>query len=157
MTPEKNTEDLGQYARAVADGSHDWYNTYAVRSRRLYKASESAIIAISAAVPVSAVVAPGNSIVPGVLGAVIVALSGLRGIFHWHDNYLRFSEAREAVEAQRRLYTTSAAPYEDLRTKDGLLVDAVTRIEQAEMRNWVKVASRRQQAQEANNQEDTSA
>src|SRR5262249_50947931 len=85
----------------------------------------------------------GILLVPAILGAVVVVISGLRAVFHWQDNYLRFSGAREAVEAERRLYFTSAKPYEDPRTRDQLLAAAVSRIEQEEMRGWVKVAAER--------------
>jgi hypothetical protein len=64
-------------------------------------------------------------------------------VFHWQDNYLRFSQAREAVEAERRLYNTGAKPYEDQATRDQILVEAVSRIEQTEMGNWLKIAASR--------------
>jgi hypothetical protein len=50
------------------------------------------------------------------------------------------SGAREAVEAERRLYETGAAPYADETSKDQILAAAVSRIEQEEMAGWVKVA-----------------
>jgi hypothetical protein len=78
---------------------------------------------------------------PAILGAIVVVLSGLRAVFHWHDNYLRFSRAREAVESERRLYHTSAKPYDDPATRDQVLVGAISKIEQAEMGGWQKVAA----------------
>lgn len=80
---------------------------------------------------------------PAILGGVVVVLTGLRSVFHWQDNYLRFSGAREAVEAERRLYNTGAQPYVDPVTRDQILAAAVSRIEQDEMAGWVKVASAR--------------
>ena len=80
---------------------------------------------------------------PAILGAVVVILSGLRSVFHWQDNYLRFSGAREAVEAERRLYETGAVPYADETSKDQILAAAVSRIEREEMAGWVKVAAAR--------------
>jgi hypothetical protein len=110
-------------------------------SRRAYKSLETALLIIAAAIPTSAAIARHNVIVPAVLGAVVVILSGLRSVFHWQDNYLRFSRAREAVEAERRLYKTGAAPYNDETSKDQILAAAVSRIEQEEMTAWVKVAA----------------
>jgi hypothetical protein len=37
--------------------------------------------------------------------------------FHWQDNYLRFSEAREAVDRERRLFRLKVAP---MRTPPGV-------------------------------------
>jgi hypothetical protein len=130
------------YAMSIADGSYDWYRAHAIRSRRAYRISETAVLIVSAAIPATAAVAPHSAIIPAILGAVAVILSGLRAVFHWQDNYLRFSGAREAVEAERRLYYTAAKPYEDVVTRDQILTASVSRIEQQEMSGWVKVAAK---------------
>lgn len=130
------------YAMGVAAGSYDWYKVHAIGARRMYKISESTVLVLAAAIPVAAAMAPGSAIVPAVLGGIVVVITGLRGVFHWQDNYLRFSGAREAVEAQRRLYITRSAPYDDASTRDEILVSSVTRIEQQEMGGWFKVASK---------------
>lgn len=135
-------EDPG-YAMGIANGSYTWYRSAAIRSRRMYRVSETAVLIISAAIPASAAIAPHNAITPAVLGALVVILSGLRAVFHWQDNWLRYSGAREAVEAERRLYHTGAPPYEDPATRDQTLATAVSRIEQAEMGGWLKIAAQR--------------
>ena len=99
------------------------------------------MIVVSALVPLSAVVFPGNTIVPATLGSVVVVITGLRSVFHWHENYLRFSRAREAVEAERRRFRTGAEPYDDHRTREAVLAEAVTRIEQEETGQWVTMAA----------------
>jgi hypothetical protein len=132
-----------EYAMTIANDSYGWYRTAAIRSRRWYRWSETSILIVSAAIPAAAAIATHNTVVPAVLGAVAVILSGLRAIFHWQDNYLRFSGAREAVEAERRLYHTSAKPYDEPETRDQVLIAAITRIEQGEMGGWLKVAARR--------------
>ena len=95
----------------LANDSHRWYQEHAIQSRVAYKISETALLIVAAAIPTSAAIAPGDAIVPAILGGVVVVLTGLRSVFHWQDNYLRFSGAREAVEAERRLYNTGAQPY----------------------------------------------
>ena len=131
------------YAMSIANSSYGWYRSAAIRSRRWYRVSETAVLVVAAAIPATAAIMPHNAIAPAVLGALVVILSGLRTIFHWQDNYLRFSRAREAVEAQRRLYHTSAKPYEDTVTRDQVLAAAISRIEQAEMGGWLKMATQR--------------
>jgi len=141
-TPEALPVDHG-YAMSIANSSYSWYQIAAIRSRRMYRVSETAIIIVSSAIPATAAVAPHNTITLAILGAIVVILSGLRAVFHWHDNYLRFSGAREAVEAERRLYNTGAEPYDDHTTRDQSLVVAISRIEQVEMGNWLKIAAQR--------------
>jgi hypothetical protein len=129
------------YAMTIADRSYEWYRTAAIRSRRSYKLAETAILLVAAAIPASAAIARDNTIIPAILGAAVVVLTGLRSVFHWQENYLRFSGAREAVETERRRYRTGAEPYADPATRDQVLVAEVSRIERDEMSGWVKTAS----------------
>lgn len=131
------------YAMTVANGSYDWYRAHAIRSRRAFRISEIALLVLSAAIPAAAAVQPHNAIAPAILGAIVVILAGMRAVFHWQDNYLRFSRAREAVESERRLYYTGAMPYDDVVTRDQVLAASVSRIEHEEMGGWIKVAAER--------------
>jgi hypothetical protein len=129
------------YAMGLANSSYSWYRLHAIRTRRVDRTVEVAIIAVSAAIPVAASISPHSAITPAVLGAVTLVLSSMRAVFHWHENYLRFSRAREAIEHERRLYYTKAGPYEDPATRERLLAQAVTDIEREEMGTWIRIAS----------------
>jgi hypothetical protein len=76
----------GSYALNLANNSYEWYRNAAIRSRRLYKISETALLIVSAAIPASAAIAPGNSIVPAILGSIVVVIACVRTVFHWQDN-----------------------------------------------------------------------
>lgn len=141
--PETAAANAAGYALRVANGSYDWYHRAALRARRFFRITETLVLLVSAAIPVSAVLAAGNAEVPAVLGGIVVVITGLRSVFHWQDDYLRFSEAREAVEAERRLYYTGAEPYADPGTRDQVLTASITRIEQREMGSWAQLASTR--------------
>ncbi|WP_430786544.1 DUF4231 domain-containing protein [Actinoplanes sp. G11-F43] len=143
MDQRSEQHDNG-YARNIADASFEWYQRAATKSRKLHQGTAASIQIVAAAIPVAAVLSPQSALVPAVLGAVIVILTGLRSIFDWQENYIRFSGAREAVEAERRRYLTGAEPYADPSARDQKLVAAVTRIEQQEMKAWFKVVEDRQ-------------
>ncbi|WP_067504404.1 DUF4231 domain-containing protein [Actinoplanes sp. TFC3] len=128
-------------ASRIADDSYSWYRTAAIRSRQRHRASAIGLQVLAAAIPVSAAISPRNAVVPAVLGAAIVVLSGVRSTFNWQENYIRFSAAREAVEALRRLYRIGAAPYDDVATRDEVLASQVTEIEQQEMAGWLKIVA----------------
>ncbi|MGI5487968.1 DUF4231 domain-containing protein [Microtetraspora malaysiensis] len=134
--------ESAEYALRVADESYRWYLRAAIKARRYHRLSEVIQLLISAAIPVSAVLIPDNAQTPAVLGAILVVLTGLKSIFHWQDDYLRFSAAREAVEAERRLYLTGGEPYDDTAIKDHLLVKSITRIERQEMGAWAKIVTK---------------
>ncbi|RSM34739.1 DUF4231 domain-containing protein [Amycolatopsis balhimycina DSM 5908] len=126
---------------AIADASYDWYRSHAIRSRRWYKVSEVGMLALSASIPVIAAISATSTVPLAIIGAVLVVGSGLRSVFHWQDNYLRYSTAREAIDAERRLYHIGAEPYADAATREETLVRAVTRIEQGELTTWTRVAA----------------
>jgi hypothetical protein len=146
MTDDAAPDAPPGYAMTVADGSYGWYQKHAIEARRLFKVSETTLLVLAAAIPVAAAISPGDAVVTAVLGGLVVVLTGLLAVFHWQDNYLRFSGVREAVEAERRLNRTGSAPYDDPATRDSLLVAAISRIEQAEMGGWIAVASERPKA-----------
>lgn len=137
-----------EYAREVANASYNWYAKAAIRSRRLYRLSTVTTLVSSAAIPLSAALAPGNATIPAILGSVVVISAGLQTSFHWHENYLRFSHSRESVEAERRRYRTAAPPYED---SDGrapaMLVERISRIEGSEMKSWIEISTTKTQGE----------
>lgn len=140
---ESGEEPESGYALTVANESYEWYRSRAIRSRRSYRLLEILFLAFSTAIPVSAVAWPEKALIPAFLGAALVLLTGLRSIYHWHENYVRFSRARESVNAELRMFLTSSDPYTDPETKHQLLVAAVTRIEQQEMGHWSRIVSQR--------------
>jgi hypothetical protein len=98
VTEENKKGNLDLFALEVADKSWEWYRAAAVRSRKSYRSAEVGVLVVSASIPVASVISPKNALVPAILGAVVVVISGLQALFHWQDNYLRFSAAREAIE-----------------------------------------------------------
>ncbi len=141
MSSVQTANERSAYAISIADDSYNWYKRHAMLARRAYKLSEIAVISISAAVPATLAVDPDQTILVAILGAVVVVISGLRSVYHWQDDYLRFSQAREAVEAERRLYRMGTGKYVDMQARDAVLVEAITRIEQQETREWAKTAT----------------
>jgi hypothetical protein len=127
----------------VADDSYEWYKSRAIICRRSYRIAATGILLMSAAIPASVAISPTMTSITALLGASVAVVSGLDSIFHWQDNYLRYSLAREAVDAQCRLYKTQQGAYSDEAYRDEVLVREVTRIEQAEMGAWLRIASPR--------------
>jgi hypothetical protein len=146
-SPENGHHKDGSSAMYVADGSYNWYKRAAIRSRRCFRASEVVTIAASASIPICAVVFSEATVIAAILGGVVIISTGLRTLFHWQENYLRYSRAREAVEAERRRYKFGSKPYDSPNERDGRLVEAVTRIEQEEMGQWLQIANPTQVAE----------
>ena len=141
MNDRDPVDDDASYAVSIANESYDWYKRHAILARRAYKLSEIAVIAISAAVPATLAIDRDQTTLVAILGAVVVIISGLRSVYHWQDDYLRFSQAREAVEAARRSYRMGTGKYQQLNTRGAVLVEAITRIERQEMRQWLNIVT----------------
>lgn len=124
-----------------AEESFQWYVDNSRSSRLRYQVSEVVLLVVASAVPIAVIVSPGNAKVPAVLGATVVALSGLRAVFHWHDNWTRFSMAAMSIKAERRLYLLGAEPYDDPATRDHVLIRNVNGIESKETSGWMTLAA----------------
>ncbi|MDI5979835.1 DUF4231 domain-containing protein, partial [Amycolatopsis magusensis] len=138
--------DDDEYAIGVANRSYEWYRSRAIITRRAHRITEVFLVLVSAAIPLSAVLLPNDATLPAIFGACVVVFSGFRSAFNWHDNYLRFSHSREAVEAERRRYKTWAEPYGNPEARNQVLVTVISKIEQNEMSNWITLASGRGEA-----------
>jgi hypothetical protein len=121
----------------LLDREYTWYRSHAVSAGRRYKVLEVLVLAFAALVPVSAVVA--ESWVTALLGAVVVVLTGVRSIFSWQEDWLRFTEAWQQLQFARTLYVNELAPYDDAATRVGLLVRRVQEIQAAETRGWLSL------------------
>jgi hypothetical protein len=137
-----DTSAQSNYALLLANESYEWYRTAAIRSRRAYRVSETLLLLVASAIPLAAAVLRDNAILPALLGALVVVISGVRSLFNWRDNYIRFSWSREAVERERRKYLTSTEPYTDPDVRDKALAAAITSIESEEMTQWLAIANK---------------
>ena len=121
--------DEPTYGMPLAYDRHDWYEEHAKQSRVLYTVHETLLLIVAAAIPASAAIAHNNVIAPAILGAVVVVLTGVRSVFHWQQNYIRFNGARLGIDVECRNYRAGVTPYDDPATRDQLLTEAVSRIE----------------------------
>jgi hypothetical protein len=135
----RERESSASYALDVAVTSYAWYKKASMRARRYFRLTEILTVLFSAAIPLVAAIDPGDARVPAILGGILVVISGLRAVFRWSDDYLRFSRAREEVDGEIRLYKIGARPYDDIDMRDALLVENVIQIEKREMGDWVSI------------------
>ena len=60
------------YAIGIANDSYEWYKSHAIRSRKAYRVSETAVLVVSAAIPAAAAITPHDAVIPAILGALVV-------------------------------------------------------------------------------------
>jgi hypothetical protein len=119
-------------AAGVCEDLIAWYGKYAARARDRYRFLEVALLIIGASISVAALAWPGNGVPAALLGGIVVVLTGLRQVFHWHENYVRFTWAYQTLKQERRRYDVGEPPYNDPSLRDRKLMEVVNSVEARE-------------------------
>jgi hypothetical protein len=116
-----------------------WYAKYGSRARDRYRVLEVALLIVGASISVAALARPGNGVPAALLGGVVVILTGLRQVFHWQENYVRFTSACQTLKQERRRYDVGEPPYDDPAVRDRKLMDIVNSVEAQETQGWAQL------------------
>jgi hypothetical protein len=122
---------------AILETQYAWYRGHAVSAGMRYKALEITLLVAAALIPVSTVVT--DRWVTALLGAVVVVLTGVRSIFSWQEDWLRFTEAWQQLQFARTRYVHGLPPYDDPATREATLVQRVQEIQRSETRGWLSL------------------
>jgi hypothetical protein len=122
---------------AILEQRYAWYRSHAVSAGLRYKVLEISVLVAAALIPVTTVVT--DRWVTALLGAVVVVLTGLRSIFTWQEDWLRFTEAWQQLEFARTRYVHDLPPYDDPATRDASLVQRVQEVQASETRGWLSL------------------
>lgn len=125
-------------AHSAVERSTAWYSTQAYRNRIGYWTSETLLVVLGAAVPVSTAVTD-NRAVPAVLGGGVVVVTGLRRIFNWQENWARFTGAHALLTTEQTRFLHHRPPYDsaDAGENEAVLALKVREIEEAETQGWL--------------------
>ncbi len=128
-----NKEDKGAIAELTR--ALNWYDVHASRTRIAYQALRVLTILMAAAIPVLAV-ADGSSIITAALGSAIVVTEGLQQLFQFHNRWVDYRSAWNALERERRLHQSRVGPYAQRDDPDRLLAERTEAIIESENVNW---------------------
>jgi hypothetical protein len=129
----------GSYARSEAERVFRWYVRNAKASRFRFRISEMILLAATATVPVAGILAPGDARPAAIIGAAVLVLTGFRSLFHFHDNWTRFSGTCALINAELRLYEAAVAPYDVPATRDEILLRKINSAELTETARWMEL------------------
>ncbi len=79
-------------------------------------------------------------IIAATLGALVVVINGLLGVFGWHDIWKTYRTTAESIKHHKFLFSTGCAPYDG----DGaffLLVNNVENLISKENSDWREIAT----------------
>jgi hypothetical protein len=135
-----SAEQVTDPALAEVDKEIDWYMSHKVRNRKLYHSLKALQIIAAALVPVlTSTQGEWQPLIAG-LGVFIVAAEGIQQLGHFHQNWVRFALAGEALKRERRLYIARAGDYDTDDTADKpakLLAERLEDIVSREATDWV--------------------
>jgi hypothetical protein len=107
-----------------------WYENAARRSRLGHLSIRLLTLLAAAAITVVSITrwAPPSwetTWLPGILGAGIVLLESIQGLFHWRDQWLIYRATAEGLRREQSLYLAQAGPYADATPPKALALLAV--------------------------------
>ncbi len=126
--------DAAAIVQARLDYLRAWYEESAVANQLLYRLLKGAQIALTAFVPVFALV--GSPWVAATAGALAVLLEGLLQVGRHHQTWLMHRATAEALKRERVRYLARLAPY-DGPDRHASLADTIERLVADELTHWV--------------------
>jgi hypothetical protein len=117
-----------------------WYTKNQKRCHQMYGAIKIAQLVIAATIPVLTAIENirlEQAWIIAAFGGAVVVLEGYQQMMRYHDNWLRYSVTREALEREKYLYEVHAGPYANEKTHpERLLEEHVEAILAHEIGSW---------------------
>ena len=141
MTEQPRAEEARDSALDYAQKTFDWYKRHAAFAGYAHRASEFAVIVMSAAITATVAIAPSATAPIAVLGALVAIFTGFQGVYHWREDFVSYSLAREAVRVEQVLYRTGSEKFADPETRNAAIILTVSQIERDDKWNWASITS----------------
>jgi hypothetical protein len=119
-----------------------WYDQKSVRSQSYFKILKVIELVAAALIPLSTgfstiIPIPYPTIIAGGLGALIVVLESLQGLFQFQSNWITFRSTCEELKHEKFLWLAKAGHYADTKDPNRLLAERVESIVSTEHAKWV--------------------
>ena len=114
-----------------------WYDRSAKRHRLTYLVIKVVQIALTAEIPIIALLRPNApSYFSGILGGIIAALEGIQQLGQFQQNWLRYRSTCESLRNEDLLYAATAGPYASSPKPAALLAERMSALLGAEGAAW---------------------
>lgn len=122
----------------------DWYDKKSAFNQSYYKILKIIQILAAALIPVLASLSsliPSPIIITGSLGALIVVIESVQGLYQFQSNWISYRSSCEALRHEKYLWLAKAGPYTYERDPNRLLAERVESIVSVEHAKWVSAQS----------------
>jgi len=117
-----------------------WYDLKSASCQRWYKRLKITEIAFAAVIPLLAAFNfPHALIVTGTLGVFVTIFEGLLQLNQYHENWIRYRSACDALKHEKYFYLAAAGPYASTDKPRALLAERVEAIVSQEQAKWATV------------------
>jgi hypothetical protein len=119
-----------------------WYDQKSVRSQNCFKRLKVVELVAAALIPLSTGISvvfpiPYPTIIAGVLGALIILLESLQGLYQFQSNWIIYRSTCEELKHEKFLWLAKAGHYADAKDPNRLLAERVESIVSTEHAKWV--------------------
>lgn len=125
------------------DGQKGYYSKSSAWNKKWYLWLKTVEIASAALIPFLINLGDKQSQlllgIAGALGAVVVILEGVQGVFQFHHNWTSYRTTSEALKHEKHLFEASAGPYRSADNPETLLAERIEAIISQENKTWVSV------------------
>jgi hypothetical protein len=118
----------------------DWYDKKSAINQSCFKRLKIIELISAALIPLLAglsTLIPYPAIITGGLGALIVVLESLQGLYQFQSNWISYRSTCERLKHEKYLWLAKAGHYADAKDPDRLLAERVESIVSIEHAKWV--------------------
>lgn len=119
-----------------------WYDRKSITNQYFYKIGKIFEVIAAALIPVISgfpTFFPNSSIITASLGALIVVLESLQGLFQFHSNWISYRSTCEGLRHEKYLWLAKAGDYAGKDDPDRLLADRIEVLIYAENAKWISI------------------
>jgi hypothetical protein len=147
VTTSKSPEQLT--LERLADNL-EWYSAKSTKNKNWFQTLKVVTIVSAALIPVLSTsgIRYGSQVSAG-LGVLIAVIESLQQVKQYHDNWINYRAAEEALKHEQYLYLARAGSYRGVDSPETLLAERVEAIVSQEEKGWVSTQTSPKQSKPA--------
>ena len=118
-----------------------WYDEQARSNRLSYQSLRLFAITLAAAIPVLTT-SGAPALATAIVGSTIVVAEGTQQVFRFHDRYIGFRSAWNALDREKRLYASRSGRYANNSAPEQTLAERVDEVLAEETARWATSTAR---------------
>lgn len=133
-----------EYLLQRLDDQINWYDRKSMWNQQMYKVLKWLELVLSASIPIMVPFASRYTIVGIIVaacGALITAITGIHGLYNFHENWIQYRMTSETLKHEKFLYLTRSGAYYEVENPFKLLVERTETIISHENINWSQMSN----------------